>query len=578
MPANNPAVERPISEQIEELKSKISLLEGDRKAYFESSQYAMKKNREGISTLRKETKELRQRLKDKLSQDSHVIGKAFHDRPVERAALTNKSGRQAIVILDHKVCDSMKQLNARRHVTARKQKRLEELQTQYDQMCKDSSDAVSTDKGDSTERRLEELQTQYDQMCKDSSDAVSTDKGDSTDAQAMRYLENSYDKVTMKTEEAKQVQRVYLDIKNRFEVEAQEYPCKLDAMEAEIRSTRAQLKELKSMHNDAQLSKEAAVNELRRHEETVYAERKKRDVELQKMKKEAEEKKMQHERIEKRLAQRGSVQQEELSAQEKAALTGEDQQQKITTYEEAFKRIKECTGVSDTMEVVIRFENQGDTTRHLEDLKRDNEKQIIRLREDKEKLQQEFEEMKYSGEAKLSSGQTMLEEFEAHLGKEETRRDSADEQLQHGSRILVQVKAGVEHLADKLHHLKATKGHVPTAQIASTSDEYVLDQLSTSEEKLLKLLEELDGKDLADMLRQMEEEEFHASIEGKLPAYNTRVKLPQTQRDLVYGDEDEDSGEDDGDVPNRNTIKKQSQFIIDSKTKRRVPKKKKKMK
>ena len=59
------------------------------------------------------------------------------------------------------------------------------------------------------------------------------------------------------------------------------------------------------MHNDAQLSKEAAVNELRRHEETVYAERKKREVELQKMKKEAEEKKMQHERIEKRLVSEG---------------------------------------------------------------------------------------------------------------------------------------------------------------------------------------------------------------------------------------------------------------------------------
>ena len=28
-----------------------------------------------------------------LQQDEHVIGKAFHDRPVERAALSNKSGR-----------------------------------------------------------------------------------------------------------------------------------------------------------------------------------------------------------------------------------------------------------------------------------------------------------------------------------------------------------------------------------------------------------------------------------------------------------------------------------------------------
>ncbi|KAK7094450.1 outer dynein arm-docking complex subunit 3-like [Littorina saxatilis] len=548
MPRTKGLAQRPISEQIEELKSKINLIEGDRKAYYESSQYAIKKNRDTITGLRKETWELRKRLSDRLQQDEHVIGKAFHDRPVERAALSNKSGRQAITIFDHKVCDTVKRSNAMNHVTVAKQKRLEELQTTYNQMVQDSSDAVSTD------------------------------KGDSVDAQQMRYLENSYDKVSMKTEEAKQVQRVYLDIKARFEQEAQNYPAKLDAVETEIRRTRAELKELKAMQNDAELSKEAAVNELRRHEETVYAERKKREVELQKMKKEAEEKKMQHERIEKRLAQRGSIQQDELTGGEKAVLTGEDQQQKITSYEEAFRHIKEATGVSDTWEVVERFENQGATTQHLEELKKDNEKQILRLCEDKENLQREFEEMKYSGEAKLSSGQMMLEECENHLAKEEQRRDDADQRLQRASRTLVQVKAGVEHLADKLHHLKATKGHVPTAQIAPSSDEYVLDQLSTSEEKLLKLLEELDGKDLNETLRQMEEEEFHASIEGKLPQYNTRVKLPTTQRDLVYGDEDEDSGEDDIDVPNRNAIKKNSQNIIDAKTKRRVAKKKKKTK
>lgn len=46
---------------------------------------------------------------------------------------------------------------------------------------------------------------------------------------------------------------------------------------------------------------------------------------------------------------------------------------------------------------------------------------------------------------------------------------------------------------------------------------------------------------------------------------------------FVFTD-DEDSGEDDGEVPNRNAIKKQSQFIVDSKTKRRTTKKKKKTK
>ena len=48
---------------------------------------------------------------------------------------------------------------------------------------------------------------------------------------------------------------------------------------------------------------------------------------------------------------------------------------------------------------------------------------------------------------------------------------------------------------------------VQKAKISPTSDEYVLDQLSQCEEKLLKLLEELDGKDLDDLLNQMEEEE-----------------------------------------------------------------------
>ncbi|KAK6167857.1 hypothetical protein SNE40_021789 [Patella caerulea] len=548
MPGTTAIAQRPMAEQIEELKAKIALLEGDRKAYFESASYAIKQNRENVQALRKETWELRKRLSDKLKQDEHVIGKAFHDRPVERAALSNKSGKQAITILDHKVSDTSKRLNSLRHQTAIKQKKLEEYQTQINQMKQDSADAAAMDKGESQE------------------------------AQMMRYLENSYDKVAMKCEEAKQVQRVYLDIKSRFEQEAQNYPTKLDAIEAEIKKTKQEVNDLKVMQNDAVLSKEAAAKELQQQEEYIYSERKKREIELQRMKKEADEKKMQHERTEKRLAQRGSIQQDEMTTQEKMALTGEEQQQRITTYEEAFRRIKEATGVSDTMEVVRRFENQDDTTRHLEDLKKDNEKQISRLKEDKEKLQEEFAEMKYSGEAKLSSGEMMLEEYETHLQKEEARRDEADEKLQRSSKILVSVKAGVEHLADKLHHLKANKGHVPTAQIQPSSDEYVLDQLSTSEEKLLKVVEELDasGNDLSDVMKQMEEEEFRVNNE-KLPTFNTRIKLPQTQRDLVYDDE-EDSGDDDFGVPNRSSIKKQSQFIIDSKTKRRVAKKKKKTK
>ena len=56
--------------------------------------------------------------------------------------------------MDHKVCDTMKRLNALKHQTASKHKRLEAIQVMYDQMVKDASDAVQTDKGESTDAQV----------------------------------------------------------------------------------------------------------------------------------------------------------------------------------------------------------------------------------------------------------------------------------------------------------------------------------------------------------------------------------------------------------------------------------------
>ena len=59
--------------------------------------------------------------------------------------------------------------------------------------------------------------------------------------------------------------------------------------------------------------------------------------------------------------------------------------------------------MSDIQEVVDRFLNQGDTKRHLEQLREENTKVVSRLKEEREKLQAQFEDLKYSGEAKMST-------------------------------------------------------------------------------------------------------------------------------------------------------------------------------
>lgn len=55
------------------------------------------------------------------------------------------------------------------------------------------------------------------------------------------------------------------------------------------------------------------------------------------------------------------------------------------------------------------------------------------------------------------SGQRILEDFEKHVADAEAERDKVREYLEKASKILTDVKIGVEHLAHKLQHLKAVR-------------------------------------------------------------------------------------------------------------------------
>ncbi|XP_041099409.1 coiled-coil domain-containing protein 151 isoform X1 [Polyodon spathula] len=555
MPGTSSAdgIRPPLHEQIAELQRKIQLLEGDRKAYYESSQWTIKKNKESILQLRKENKQLHKKLAETLAGDDRVIKDAFCNRNVEKNELRNKTGKAAIEIVDHKVCDKIKRLNALKHDTETRRRRLQELQREYNRKVQESQGSSLA------QAEMEESKNEGESPAEQPQ-------------QNLRSLENRLEKAQLKCQEAEHIMKVYLKLKDHLQEESLTFQNKLDSMEAEILRQRQELRELQVMNSDAQLSKDRAKAELQHQEEVVYRERRQRDKILNELRKQAEERKAQAERVERR-AQRAIMQPDDQSTE--AQRSGVEEENTVTTFEEAFERIKEATGVTNTQEVVERFVSQGDTQRHLELLKAENEKTLERLKEEREKLRADFQEMKYSGEAKLSSGQQMLEEFASHLREEEKRRDEARERLDRLSRVLSTVRAGVEHLRDKLQHVKIPRGHVPAAQLPPSSEEYVLELLSVSEQKLLQLLEELQGKDLNGILKEMEEEEFNASIEGKLPAYNMRITLPESHKQDLF-DEDDESSDEDPDVISRTMLKRQSQQIIDSRTKRKARPKKKK--
>lgn len=68
-------------------------------------------------------------------------------------------------------------------------------------------------------------------------------------------------------------------------------------------------------------------------------------------------------------------------------------------------------------EVVERFITQGDSQKHLQELKEENERILLQLKRERDQLQKHFQDTKYSGEAKLSRSELTLitETVKIHL-------------------------------------------------------------------------------------------------------------------------------------------------------------------
>lgn len=100
------------------------------------------------------------------------------------------------------------------------------------------------------------------------------------------------------------------------------------------------------------------------------------------------------------------------------------------------------------------------------------------------------------------------------------------------------------------------------------SEDYAYNLLVVVQEKLLKLQDQLESQDVPELLRHIADREFLATLEGKLPLYNTRILLPVASVKDKFFDEEE-SEDDDRDVVTRAAFKLRSQKLIEARSKKR---------
>ncbi|XP_001364241.2 outer dynein arm-docking complex subunit 3 isoform X1 [Monodelphis domestica] len=530
-------VKPPIHVQISELHRKIQLLEGDRKSFYESTQWTIKKNKQTIKHLREENKISYHRLSDMLSGEEKVVRWVIKEWKDEKSHLRNKNGEEALALVDHRLNEKMKQLNSLRHEAELKQRRIEELQLQHSLRALETNELRGTD-------------TEV--------------------AKTTRNLENRLEKAKLKGDEAENITKVYLQLKAYMQDESLNFENKLDAMEAEVIRLRREFSELQVVNHEAEVARDSAKSQLQKLEENLFKDRKEREKVMLEAKKRTEEKKLLNERIERKTQHRDHI---PLRSEEIVDMQGTKAdilkgRWHMFQTEIAFDRIKEATGVADPNSVVRRFLAQGDAFTHLESLRKQNDLTLAKLRQEKKHLQQELTELKYAGETKAIRNDQFMAELQTHVSTQEKQVAAAKEDLESTIRSLLSAKAGVEHLAIKLQPITVEKSQFAKKELNPNAPDYVLDLMAQNEEKLLQLQSDMEGHDVPDLLHHLTEQEYYASLEGKLPAFNTRISLPSdTTKDKFF--DEEESEDETGEIVTRAALKFQSQKLIESRSKKR---------
>lgn len=511
------------------LRERLHLLEQDRKAFFENSQNQIRANRDAIKKIRDENKQMKAMLTAAQKGQTSVHAKEINS-------------------LDENIYKATLKLDRTRDEIAQRLEALHEHQQQ-----------------------LKEIEVESQPFLTEESYLT----------RKILMLENRLDKSLIKYNEAQAIRKTYEDIVRRLKEERVGFDNQLAAIERTLKAKDHDYQELLNMSHDANHAKELAKMELQQFKVSFEEKRRLKDKELAERKKYVQSKIEQTQRLERKEKQlRQQIADEEArkaegenqprtgalvaaSGRGENAFRSPEEEERFAQYESAFRTIKEATGVSDVQEVIQKFLSQEETHRNLVQMTREAQNRIDALNTEKSDLMSKIDELRYSGSGQLGS-RRIVEEFEVHLREVENTTRANSEKYERLARLLISVKAGVEHLADKLSGYRA---ELPTPPM---SDDTLIDILRLCEQKLQGLVDEVVPADAA------EEALITTTIE--LPMHNRRVKLQRDEEEDDNGDDDADlQDEDDDAVLKREQVKKISVNSIQRETKKLKRKKKEKL-
>jgi len=229
----------------------------------------------------------------------------------------------------------------------------------------------------------------------------------------------------------------------------------------------------------------------------------------------------------------------------------ENEQQVMSAYESAFRRIKESTGVSDVNEVIQKFLTQEQTHANLVNMTKDAQTRIEELARERAETKAMVDDIKYSGGASQGSRQD-VDQWERKQSEIQSWIERIKARYSRFQKVFIDVRVGIEHMNDKLDHVKLDVPPVPM------TDETVVDVMVQCDAKLLKMHDMVDSLGPEDSA--VEPASTNERYGDASTGYNVRVTLQNDD------DGDDDDDDDDGmepEIPDREMMKKMHGMMLD---------------
>jgi chromosome segregation ATPase len=408
-----------VDKQVEDLRERMRLLQQDRRANIDLLEANKLANENEIRSLKDDNKKLRIRLSN-----------------LQKSAVSDADNHLSDV-------DSLRRLV--------RQKR-NEFDTQ-----KASSKKLGT--------KLNKLK----------SEAVMEDNRPSPEdvelSRQIRQLENRLDKAMMQYNEAQGICSTYEHIVKRLKAERIEFDNQLTALERTLESKHRDFEELTLLCGDASHARDVAQHSLNKAKWSFDENKQRRSREIRERQQHIKVRKQiikKQERAEedKRRQQLGSADADGadvggMSASNNSISVSQEQiadqeQKQLSVYENAFRKIKDATGINNVKEMIRKVVGQESTTKNLVSLSAQHQTTMEGLSRLQKSLVNDVQMVKCSLSVSSSANKKStkpLDELQDTLYARSSQLDRAKSQLDRLEMAIVSTKAGVEHLRAKLFDL-----------------------------------------------------------------------------------------------------------------------------